>query len=221
MCFYGSSLQLPGPCFHRDRGRILQHIPCVALWKCSASPRSQPTLLACLARLTIWQLSARFHIFLPSMEVISFPANCHGDIMSTSRGSCSSPDAGGNGLAMIQKCSPSLRKERSWVKIPTRHLSGGCGMFTPREQMLHAPVKTACPGCALWPWAAVIDKLNGREKGNFDNAVNLVLSWIPILEQRELKLKSYLPSSHFRGSLEHSNVTVNKLIHVCCWTNLH
>lgn len=131
MCFYGSSLQLPGPCFHRDRGRIVQHILCVALWKCSANARSQPTFLACLARLTIWQLSAWFHVFLPSMEAISFPANCRDNIMSTSRGSWSSLDAGGNGLAMIQKCPPSLRRERFRVKIPTQDLSVWCGMFTP------------------------------------------------------------------------------------------
>lgn len=35
------------------------------------NPHSQPTFLVCLARLTIWQLSAWFHIFLPSTEAIS------------------------------------------------------------------------------------------------------------------------------------------------------
>lgn len=129
MCFYDSSLQLPGPCFHRDRGRIRQHILCVVLWKCSANPRSQPTLLACLAKLTIWQLSARFYVFHPSMEAISSLANCRSNIMSTSRGSLSSPDAGGNGLAVIQKCS--LQKERFRVKILTWDLSLWCWMFTP------------------------------------------------------------------------------------------
>lgn len=114
MCFCGSTLQLPGPCFNRDLGRILQHILCMVLWKCSANPLSQPTVLACLARLIFWQLSVQFHVFLPSMEVISSPANCRGDIMSTSQGSWSSPDTGGNGLHTIQ--TYSQWKERFRVK---------------------------------------------------------------------------------------------------------
>lgn len=111
---------------------MLQHVLRVALWKCSVHPRSQPPLLACLARLTIWQLSAWFHVFLPSMEAISSLADCRGnDIMSTSRGSWTSLDAGGSCLVMIQKCSPSWRKERFWVKIPTQGLSVWCWMFSP------------------------------------------------------------------------------------------
>lgn len=45
------------------------------------------------------------------------------------------------------------------------------------------------------------------------------LSYNPMLEQRELKLKNYLPSGQFRGSVEQDNVTLNTVIHVCRGTN--
>lgn len=45
-----------------------------------------------------------------------FPVNCRGDIMSTRRGSWSSPDAGGNCLDAIQKCPTRCRNKGSGLK---------------------------------------------------------------------------------------------------------
>lgn len=184
---YGSSLQLQST-------KILQPILCGIM----EAQRSQPML-------GMSGNADNLTAVIPHFSLINgsnfSPANCRGNIMSTRRGSWSSPDAGGNCLDAIQKCPTRCRNKGSGLKSrlgafqwrlnanfpPTVQ----CQALGKIKQIAFRCVSEGCTLCEDRPWLLTLSRGHQGKKVKFEDAVlNLFINLFLIyqLVQRELKL---------------------------------